>query len=109
MNSIEEVYNSLKKYDSEDKLTLTDEKIEFKINDTDKIIAFEDVVSIESNNTQITHFHPNDYNEIYQYLLDIIENRRTIPIENHTFLLRIIINIVIFIGIVILIFIFINK
>jgi len=80
MNSTEDVYNELKKYDTENKLTLSDDRngIELEVNNY-KIVAFDDYISVAtkgvSTSKQITHWHPNDYNEMYHDLLGILKER----------------------------------
>ncbi len=86
MNSIEEVYTRLKKYDTENNVILSDGgkaiKMELKNN---KIIAFDDYISVVIKSRgilpekQITHWHPDDYDEMYHDLLSILKERAELP------------------------------
>jgi len=84
MESIEDVYHLLKVFDTENKLTLFGGKIELSVNNNDKIIAFEEYVSIVLKGKEITHFHP-DYDEMHQYLLDIMEKRERLPTKKEIY------------------------
>lgn len=79
MNSIKEVYENLKKYDSKKQIIISKDNstIELKQND-DKIIAWEDYLMIESKGKGITHWHP-DYDEIYLYFIKVLKKIETIP------------------------------
>jgi hypothetical protein len=86
MNSIEDVYNELKKYDNENKLTLSNdgESIELEVNNNE-IVAFDGCISVAIKSSglltkkDITHWHPDDYNEMYHDLLSILKGRTELP------------------------------
>jgi hypothetical protein len=80
MKSIEELYNRLKKHDSDNQLSISNDnnRLELKVNIHDKVIAFDDYVSIESKGEPTTHFHP-DYNEMYCYFYNIMKGKDEIP------------------------------
>lgn len=68
MKSMKEVYRSLKKHDHENKLSLINENvIVLKVNDNSSITALDNYVRIVQNDKEITHFHPDDFKEIYKY------------------------------------------
>lgn len=90
MNSIEDVYNELKKYDSENKLTLSDNMESIKLDvDNNEIVAFGDYISVVIKSSgllskkEITHWHPNDYDEMYHDLLSILKGRAKLPTLKH--------------------------
>lgn len=80
MRSIEDVYGRLKKYDTKNQLSISDDNkvLELKVSDNDKLVAFDDYVSIEVKGDEITHFHP-DYNEMHSYFYNIMNHREKIP------------------------------
>ncbi len=83
MNSIEDIYSGLWKYDTKNRLILNENKIEFNVNEKDKLIAYENsrkvCIEVALDGQQLTHFHYG-YEEAYKYFLDIIESREPCPI-----------------------------
>ncbi len=81
MESIKEVYLSLKEYDEKDRLSLSgeDSVLELMIDEHYTVTAYGDCVEIAYDDKPLTHFHPDDHEEIYQYFYDIMVNGRAVP------------------------------
>lgn len=81
MNSVEEVYKKLRKYDKNNQLIYDKihNIITLKIEDKAIVEAMDDYIGITIIKGYNTHFHP-DYNEMYLYLLKVIEKRENVMI-----------------------------
>lgn len=98
MKSIKEVYDNLKKYDVKKQLFISNDNnsMEFKLNDNEKIIMWEDYLSIELKGKSITHWHP-DYDEMYYYILKIVNGEESFPRKKEIGKSRLKINIIVII------------